>query len=153
MADKIEATRKQIVIQHWDGSKKYMMAPNEYVGVVVGKEATDGEYIISDGVMAPGGAVPDHYHKWEDQTFHILQGTVDAKIGDTWVSAGAGDTIHCPRGVSHYMKNNSDQTVRMISYIFPGDRAEAFMAETSRQNEGGEQDFELIEREFGVVYL
>ena len=111
MAYKIEATRKQVVIQHWDGSKKYMMAPNEYVGVVVGKEATDGEYVISDGVMAPGGAVPDHYHKWEDQTFHILQGTVDAKLGDTWVSAGAGDTIHCPRGVSHYMKNNSDQTV------------------------------------------
>ncbi|WP_082643671.1 cupin domain-containing protein [Ruegeria denitrificans] len=83
----------------------------------------------------------------------MIDGTVDAKIGGEWVTANAGDTIHCPRGVSHYMKNNSDQTVRMISYIFPGDRAEEFMAETSRQNETGELDFELIEREFGVVYL
>ncbi|CUK08349.1 hypothetical protein RUE5091_03068 [Ruegeria denitrificans] len=63
MTDQIETTNKQVVVRHWDGSKKYMMAPNEYVGVVVGKGATNSEYVISDGVMAPGGAVPDHYHK------------------------------------------------------------------------------------------
>ena len=50
-----------------------MMAPNEYVGVLVGKEATNGEYVISDGVMTPGGTVPDRCHKLEDQTFHILE--------------------------------------------------------------------------------
>lgn len=129
------------------------MSKTEYTGVVVGKDATDSEYVISDGVIAPGGFIPDHYHKWEDQTFHIIEGHLEAKIGDTVQRISTGDSIHCPRGVSHYIKNIGDQPAKLISYIFPGDWAEEFMAETSRQTHAGEHDFELIEKRFGVVYL
>ena len=129
------------------------MAENEYTGIVVGKEATDAEYVISNGMIAPGAFIPDHYHKWEDQTFHIIEGTFEARIGEDVHMLGPGDTAHCPRGVSHFMKNTGDTHARLISYIFPGDWAEDFMAETSRQNLSGERDLSLIEDRFGVVYL
>lgn len=129
------------------------MANDEYTGVSVGKDATGGEYIVSTGIIGPGGFIPDHYHKWEDQTFHILEGELDTKIGDEVFQAKAGDSIHCPRGVSHYMKNNGENPAKLLSYIFPGEWAEDFMAETSRQNKSGQRDLELIEREFGVVYI
>ncbi|MGB3313431.1 MAG: cupin domain-containing protein [Albidovulum sp.] len=153
MTAKTTETRKNTVIRHWDGSKKFWMSPTEFTGVVVGKEDTASEYVISDGLIGPGGFIPDHFHKWEDQTFHILQGQLEAKIGDEFVTVGPGDTIHCPRGVSHYMKNTGGAEARILSYIIPGDWAEDFMAETSRQNHSGQRDLALIEEQFGVVYL
>lgn len=145
--------KKQTVIKPFGQGKKYWMSEREYTGVVVGKEATNGEYVISDGIVQVGGQIPNHYHKWEDQTFHVIEGKLEAKIGNEVYMLNAGDTVHCPREVSHYMKNIGDTDARLISYIFPGDKAEAFMAETSRQVQSGNSDFDLIEREFGVVYL
>ncbi|CAB9498536.1 Cupin 2, conserved barrel [Seminavis robusta] len=150
---KTEDTVKQTVVSKWDGSKKYWMSNTEYTGVVVGKEATGGEYVITDGVIGPGGFVPDHYHKWEDQTFHVITGELQAKIGNETYQVGPGDTIHCPRGVSHFIENTGDTEVKLISYIFPGHWAEDFMAETSRQNHEGNLDLKLIEDKFGVVYI
>jgi quercetin dioxygenase-like cupin family protein len=153
MTERTDATVKKTVIRHWDSSKKFWMSPTEYTGVVAGKQATGGEYVITDGIIGPGGFIPDHYHKWEDQTFHIIEGVLEAKIGAETVQLGSGDSVHCPRGVSHYMKNTGEATARLISYIFPGDWAEEFMAETSRQNHSGARDLQLIETKFGVVYL
>ncbi|MFZ1815657.1 MAG: hypothetical protein WBO55_08185 [Rhizobiaceae bacterium] len=105
----------------------------------------DSEHAISDGVIAPGGFTADHYYLWEDQTFHIIAGPREARIGDQVVSVGAGDTVHSLRGVSLYMKDTGDSEARLIRYIFPGDWAEDFMAETSRQSHGGKHGFELIQ--------
>lgn len=144
---------KKTVVSNWNGSKNYMMAEDEFTGIVVGKESTASEYVISNGVIAPGAFIPDHYHKWEDQTFHIIKGQLEAKIGDTVHLLGPGDTAQCPRGVSHFMKNEGQTPAKLISYIFPGDWAEEFMAETSRQNQTNQRDFDLTEKRFGVVYL
>lgn len=151
--DKTTESKKLAVVSPWGGGKKYWMSSTEYTGVIVGKEQSDGEYVISDGVIGPDGFIPDHYHLWEDQTFHILAGTLEAKVGAEHFTVGPGATIHCPRGVSHFMKNIGESEARVISYIFPGHWAEAFMAETSRQNHAGAVDLARIEREFGVIYI
>ena len=153
MTKKQSSSVKKTVVSSWDDSKKYMMAEDEFTGLVVGKEATNSEYVISNGVIAPEAFIPDHYHKWEDQTFHIIEGQLEAKIGEDIYTLGPGDSAHCPRGVSHFMKNIGDTQARLISYIFPGDWAEEFMAETSRQNKSNDRDLNLIEDRFGVVYL
>lgn len=153
MAEKRSETSKKNIVTRWNSSKNYMMAEDEFAGIVVGKEATDCEYVISNGVIAPGAFIPDHYHKWEDQTFHVIEGQLEAKIGDAHYILGPGDTAHCPRGVSHFMKNVGQTQAKLISYIFPGDWAEDFMAETSRQNQNNQRDLDLIEDRFGVVYL
>ncbi|MCG8331045.1 MAG: cupin domain-containing protein [Chitinophagales bacterium] len=153
MNEKISKTNKQVVVKHQNNSKKFWMADKEYTGIVVGKEQTNSEYVISDGVIEAGGFVPDHYHKWEDQTFHVIKGKLEAKIGNEIYQISAGDTIHCPRGITHYIKNVGDEDAFLISYIFPGDWAEDFMEETSRQVQSGKPDFKLIEEKFGVVYV
>lgn len=153
MNKKIETTDKKTVIAKSTNSKKYWMTDREFTGIVVGKEQTNNEYVITDGIIEPNGFVPDHYHKWEDQTFHVITGELEARIGDQTSRIGPGDSIHCPRGISHYMKNVGTTPAKLISYIFPGDWAEDFMAETSRQTKAGQPDFKLIEEKFGVVYL
>ena len=153
MPNRTPKTEKSVVVSSWNNTKKYWMANEEYAGVAVGKDSTDGEYVITTGVIEPAGFVPDHYHKWEDQTFHVIEGVLDAKIGNEHFELNPGDSIHCPRGVTHYMKNIGSSKAKVISYIFPGEWAEDFMAETSRQNQTGQLDLELIEKQYGVVYV
>lgn len=153
MNKKTPETKKKTVIKKWNSSKKYWMTENEFTGMVVGKEATNSEYVITDGIIEPNGFIPDHYHKWEDQTFHIIEGELEAKIGNKTFRISSGDTIHCPRGTSHYMKNIGSENAKVISYIIPGDWAEDFMAETSIQVKSGKMDLKAIEEKYGVVYL
>ncbi|AAV95787.1 hypothetical protein SPO2537 [Ruegeria pomeroyi DSS-3] len=39
------------------------MAGDEFTRMVLGKDATNAERVISNGVIAPGAFNPDHYHK------------------------------------------------------------------------------------------
>ncbi len=146
-------TSKKVAIAIGGSRKRYWMTGKEYTGILIGKDATNGEYVITEGTIDIGGFVPEHYHKWEDQTFHIVQGTVEAKIGNETVIAGRGDAIHCSRGVPHLLKNIGNEEVKIISYLFPGHLAEDFFEESNRQIRGGSFDPEKIDREFGVVYL
>ncbi|MGB1040271.1 MAG: cupin domain-containing protein [Flavobacteriales bacterium] len=150
---KSEKTDKKLVLRKWESGKKYWMTENEFTGIVVGKEATNSEYVITDGIIEPEGFVPNHYHKWEDQTFHVLEGKLEVKVGEENAIVESGDTIHCPRGIAHYMKNIGKENAKVISYIFPGNWAEDFFVETSRQVKSGEIDLGIIEEKFGVVYL
>lgn len=153
MNEKINTTDKKLVIKKWESDKKFWMTENEFTGIVVGKESTNSEYVITDGVIEPNGFIPNHYHKWEDQTFHIIEGELEIIVGNEHLRINVGDTIHCPRGIAHYMKNIGKENAKIISYIFPGDWAEDFFSETSRQVKSGKKDFKLIEELFGVVYL
>lgn len=146
-------TNKKVVIGKKDESPKYWMSKGEFTNIIVNSKQANDEYVITDGIIEPNGFVPDHYHKWEDQTFHIMEGNVEAKIGENWYKLTVGDTIHCPKGISHYIKNIGNKNVRIVSYIFPGNLAEDFFAETSKQNNSGIRDLKLIEEKFGVVYL
>ena len=149
---KTKHSKKELVIAKRDKSPKIWMAKGEYTNIIVSTEQSNGEYVISDGAIHPDGFIPEHYHKWEDQTFHVLEGEVEAKIGNKIYQLSTGDSIHCPRGITHYMKNNSTKNVRLLSYIFPGTWAEDYFEETSRQNHSGEYDLELVEEKYGVVY-
>lgn len=153
MIEKSETTKKKLVVSKKDESPKYWMAKGEYTNIIVSAQQTNNEYVITDGIIEVGSFVPDHYHKWEDQTFHIIEGKVKAKIGEQFYELTAGDTIHCPRGISHFIKNTGNSNARLVSYIFPGHWAEDFFAETSRQNKTGEHDKSIMEEKFGVVYL
>lgn len=148
-------TNKKSVIKKWYSSEneKYWMTEKEFTSIVVGKESTNSEYVITDGIIEPNGFVPDHYHKWEDQTFHVIEGKLEAKIGNETFVIQSGDSIHCPRGISHYMKNIGNKNAKLISYIIPEDWAKDFMAETSKQVKSGKLDLKLMEEKYGVIYI
>lgn len=147
-----ENTEKELVVAKRDNSPQIWMAKGEYTNVIVSAKQSCGEYVISEGIIKPESFIPEHYHKWEEQTFHVLEGEVEAKIGNEVYTLQVGDSVHCPRGITHYMKNNGTRTVRLLSYIFPGTWAEAYFEETSRQNHEGVHDHNLVEEKFGVVY-
>lgn len=152
MSTKTEVSEKELVVAKKNTSPKLWMSQGEYTNIVVSAKQSNNEYVISDGIIEPNGFVPDHYHKWEDQTFHVLEGVVEAKIGNEIYQLQAGDTVHCPRGITHFMQNKGQKNARLLSYTFPGTWAEDFMEETSKQNRSRKFDLDLIEEKYGVVY-
>jgi quercetin dioxygenase-like cupin family protein len=88
---------------------------------------TDGAYALAHATIAPGGEPPLHVHAREDETFHLLSGTMTFQRGMERIDAQAGDTVHLPRGIQHAFKVTSPQA-RVLLLITPGGLEEAFRA-------------------------
>lgn len=69
------------------------MSKGEYTNIILNAKQTNKEYLITDGIIEPNGFIPDHFHKWEDQTFHIVEGKLEAKIGEHWYELNVGVII------------------------------------------------------------
>ena len=86
---------------------------------------TDGAYALAHATIAPGGEPPLHIHAREDETFHVLSGTMTFQRGMERIEAQAGDTVHLPRGIQHAFKVTSPQA-RALLLITPGGLEDAF---------------------------
>src|SRR4051812_445167 len=96
----------------------------------------DGE----DGVsvmesLGPQGASPPlHVHQTEDEVFHVLEGELRLRAGDTEVRIGSGEAIVAPKGVPHSYRVESQEGARWLTITRRGD-FERFVHAVSRPAE------------------
>jgi quercetin dioxygenase-like cupin family protein len=64
-------------------------------------EETDGRIALMEYRSRPGHEPPPHIHKWENETYYVLEGNVDFYSGDQFLPAGPGDTVFLPQGEAH----------------------------------------------------
>ncbi len=81
------------------------------------------QLIVSD---ARGAATPLHIHHDADETFFVLDGEVAIVVGETRLSARAGDFVLAPRGIPH-------------AFVVVSERAEVFVTfgPAGREGESG----------------
>ena len=77
--------------------------------VLVSSRDTGGTLSILRQSLVGDYAPPVHVHEREDQTLHVLEGSITAWLdptGDTpaEVALQAGDSVHLPRGIPHAFK-------------------------------------------------
>lgn len=60
-----------------------------------------------------------HYHKVMEENFFILEGSVDIVVDGVVNHLSAGQFIHIEPNEIHYVVNNSDGPVKMISTLAP----------------------------------
>jgi quercetin dioxygenase-like cupin family protein len=63
-------------------------------------EDTGGAYALIEMVLPPGSGPPPHIHEREEESFYILEGTLQFQVGGESVTAGAGAYVKTPRGVA-----------------------------------------------------
>lgn len=80
---------------------------------------TGGQYEIMVLEGEPGRGVPPHVHSGEEETFHVVAGSVRFRVGDDEVLATAGTTVHLPRGVTHGFTFEGDTPSRLLLVIAP----------------------------------
>ena len=73
-----------------------------------------------------------HMHPSSDDTFAVIDGTLDVCIDGKWLSLRAGETATAPAGVAHTFRNASDQPVKVRVTMQPAGRSEAFFRDMHR---------------------
>ena len=86
--------------------------------LLTGKE-TAGAFFLSEMSVPPGGGPPPHIHSREDESFHILEGTLTIQVGKDTITASPGDLAFLPRGIVHSFKNTGDVTAKALVLITP----------------------------------
>jgi quercetin dioxygenase-like cupin family protein len=101
---------------------------DRYTFLVTGAQS-DGAYFIMEALVPPEGGPPPHIHHREQESFYLLDGTLDIRMGDQVVQAATGDFVHIPRGMVHCFRNTGTTTARMLLIFSPGG-IEGFFEET-----------------------
>ncbi len=115
---------------------------------------TDGHYSLFEARTAPGGGVPPHYHTLDEESFYVLEGTYEFRVGEVTIKAGQGDCVHIPRPLPHAFSNVGEKPGKMLVVISPGGLHETYFDEAweaapslrELPSEAAAPDFEKIGR-------
>ncbi|HMO64422.1 MAG TPA: cupin domain-containing protein [Verrucomicrobiota bacterium] len=89
------------------------------IRVLLSGKDTGGQFALVHVLVVPDGGVPPHVHRHEDETFHVLEGELEVRVGGHTKTLRAGDTLFAPRGIPHSPWNRSGQPVRVLVTITP----------------------------------
>jgi quercetin dioxygenase-like cupin family protein len=81
--------------------------------------ATGGEYVELDCTVQPGGDTSIHYHPEQEETYRVLDGTLEVFRDGPWRVVQAGKSLTVPRGAVHGFRNASDAPVRFLNVHRP----------------------------------
>jgi quercetin dioxygenase-like cupin family protein len=81
---------------------------------------TAGEKLEIELELAPDGHVPGaHVHPEQEERFHVLDGTMEFRLGLRRIVARAGDTVVVPAGRVHRFANGGDTAARCRVEVAP----------------------------------
>lgn len=124
-----EAAPRQNQVRHVSsGTGPAYWGPGELMTFLITGEETGGAYFMADISVAPGGGTPPHIHHREDESFHLLEGTLTIQVGGNTMTASPGDFVYLPRGIAHSFKNTSDVPAKALVLVAPAG-LEGFFAE------------------------
>lgn len=85
--------------------------------LATGKD-TDNAYALIHCFFRKGFTPPAHFHKYEDESFYILDGVIDFQAGDKRFRAGTGELVVLPKEIPHSFDLVTD-TARALLLITP----------------------------------
>ena len=87
-----------LIIVHPEGGERIVHQGWEAT-IKLGAEDTGGAFAMIETRFDAGEGPDAHVHSRESETWMVLEGTVEFRLGDERVDAGAG--WHCPRAGPH----------------------------------------------------
>jgi quercetin dioxygenase-like cupin family protein len=88
---------------------------------------TGGAFALAEIEVRAGSEPPPHQHTHEEESFYVLEGSVDFYLDGCLRSARAGDFVVLPRGRTHAFRVRSDRA-RALMCITPAGLEDAFFA-------------------------
>jgi quercetin dioxygenase-like cupin family protein len=79
-------------------------------------DETAGRIALMEYSSKPGNEPPPHVHEWENESYYVLDGTVDFYCGPRLLTVGKGDFIFLPAGKAHAFIVRSP-SVRMLILV------------------------------------
>lgn len=103
------------------GTGPAVWGPGDLYTLLATGDETNNAYFQFEAVVPAGGGPPPHVHEREDETFYLVRGTLEVRLGDEVFAAKAGDFINTPRGTAHSFKNvGTDTAVMLVTFVPAG---------------------------------
>lgn len=81
---------------------------------------TKGALFEAINVLVPGFEGPPlHIHPQAEESYQVLEGTLDVCIDGQWRQVGPGETAIVAAGIAHTLKNDHPEPVRLINVHKP----------------------------------
>lgn len=97
----------------------------------------DGDALIVDTWIDPGGGVPPHIHPAVEERFETVEGTVQYLSGRKWVTAPAGEGVVVPPGTRHAFRNRTDEVAHFRCRATPPMTLREFLTESAALSRAG----------------
>ncbi|MFO0827920.1 MAG: cupin domain-containing protein [Phycisphaerales bacterium] len=100
-----------------------LMVLGEEIRVRLSGNDTNGALALFEQSAKPGFSVPMHVHEREDETFHVIEGSIHVTVvrgsERLEIFANAGDTVFAPRGLPHTWTAIGDRAAKLIILTSP----------------------------------
>ena len=98
----------------------------------------DEELLEFELQLTPGGKVPGrHVHPEQEERFHVLEGTMQFRLGLRKLVAGPGETVAVPAGRVHKFANGGESTARVRVEVEPAlDMAQLLVTSAELAHQG-----------------
>jgi quercetin dioxygenase-like cupin family protein len=97
---------------------------------------TNGELLIFDVFLQPGGRVPaGHLHPQQEERFSVIAGQVRFRVGPRNIVACPGDTLVVHSGTPHWFGNHGRSVAHMRVEVRPALRMEELLATAVKSGE------------------
>jgi quercetin dioxygenase-like cupin family protein len=98
-----------------------------------GTEDSSGEAFESTNWLDPRmPGPPTHVHPNWEESFEVIEGSLDVCKDGEWTTLGPGGTATVPRGVPHTLRNSSEAEAKTVTRIRPAGGSEAFFRHMHR---------------------
>ncbi|MCZ6619510.1 MAG: cupin domain-containing protein [Gammaproteobacteria bacterium] len=140
-----------IVLQSGEGARPDL--PNMIQTIKVSGEDVEGEFAMWEAEIK-GGPGP-HIHHTDIETFYVLNGSVEFRLGDDITILSEGGFALIPRGQVHSFKTLGEDPVKMLVMVLPAGFEHAFEEMQAMRSQGMEIDemFKVVEDRFNTTFL
>jgi len=96
--------------------------------------------------IAPAGGAALHLHKRHSDSFYVLEGELEFRVGEKTIRATSGAYVLAPPGVPHAFRNASTEPARALNLHTPGGFAAYWRELNELRDAGVEPDDAFFER-------
>jgi quercetin dioxygenase-like cupin family protein len=89
------------------------------IEVFLSGDDTGGKYTMFLDIAPPGGGPPPHYHKNEDEIFHVVEGRASFFYDGKWTEVPVGTTVYMAKHTVHAFKNIGDTPLKLLITTSP----------------------------------
>ena len=120
----MQQERKQapIVVRH-GSSDGAPLGTSGRARLKVLNEPVDGSgYALIEGSHPVGEPrIRDHVHARHEESFVVLEGRYEVRVGEDIIVAAPGDYVFIPRGTPHTYRNAGPEPARLLNIMSPSD--------------------------------
>lgn len=98
----------------------------------------DGENLIVDTWLEPGGVLPPHLHPRQEEYWSVVEGEVEVLVGkEKRVLRPSDGEVPVMPGTKHGLQNKSDKTVHARCRVIPALALEEFLTDSAAAAQDG----------------